>query len=139
MLIRRQAAIHILLPADETLHSSEHKIATQPQEVCMFSASELAQLHFELLVKNNARWQSLLGQEIVWELVYAASLGHPTRLSGHAEVFRHAAWFAGAVDNFRFFDLRLYPLADADSCLRRWKVRERSKLPGCSTNRTTWC
>jgi ketosteroid isomerase-like protein len=102
----------------------------QPQEVCMFSASELAQLHFELLVKNNARWQSLLGQEIVWELVYAASLGHPTRLSGHAEVFRHAAWFAGAVDNFRFFDLRLYPLADADSLFAEVKAEGTIKATG---------
>ena len=80
----------------------------------MFNASEVTQLHFELLVKDNDRWQTLVGAEIVWELVYAPSLGHPARLSGQAEVFRHAAWFAGAVEGFRFSDLRLYPLADAD-------------------------
>lgn len=76
---------------------------------------ELAKLHFELLVKDNARWQSIIGEEIVWELVYAASLGHPSRLNGQAEVFHHAGWFAGAVENFRFFDLRLYPLSDESS------------------------
>jgi uncharacterized protein len=53
-----------------------------------------------------------------------------TRLSGHAEVFRHATWFAGAVDNFRFFDLRLYPLADADTLFAEVKAEGTIKATG---------
>src|SRR4029079_2449653 len=40
------------------------------------------------------------------------SLGHPARLSGREAVLRHAAWFAGAVENFRFSDLKGYEMTD---------------------------
>jgi hypothetical protein len=50
--------------------------------------------------------------DILWELAYAPSLGHPAQLSGRQEAVRHATWFAGAVENFRFFDLNIYALAD---------------------------
>jgi ketosteroid isomerase-like protein len=73
----------------------------------MTTASELLQQHLRLLVEDNAAWQKLMADDIVWELPYAAGIGHPTRLSGREEVFRHASWFVGAVADFRFFDLRL--------------------------------
>src|SRR5215207_7728294 len=75
-------------------------------------ADELLRQHLQTLVDDNARWQTLIAEDIVWELAYAPSLGHPAQLSGRAEAVRHAAWFVGAVENFRFFDLILYPLAD---------------------------
>ena len=48
----------------------------------------------------------------MWELAYAPSLGHPAQLAGRKEAVRHATWFVGAVENFRFFDLNIYALAD---------------------------
>lgn len=48
----------------------------------------------------------------MWELAYAPSIGHPAQLSGREEAVRHATWFVGAVENFRFFELKVYALAD---------------------------
>ena len=81
----------------------------------MTIASDLAQRHVQTLVADNAQWQTLIADDLVWELVYAPSIGHPARLSGRAEVVRHVTWFLGAVENFRFFDLRVYPFADPDA------------------------
>jgi hypothetical protein len=53
--------------------------------------------HFLTLVDDNAQWQTLIADDMVWELAYAPSLGHPARLAGREEVIRHANWFAGAV------------------------------------------
>ena len=76
------------------------------------TASDLLHLHIQTLVDDNARWQTLLADTILWELAYAPSLGHPARLSGREEVVRHATWFVSAVEDFRFFDLKMYPFAD---------------------------
>jgi ketosteroid isomerase-like protein len=83
----------------------------------MTIASDLLQRHFETLVADNAEWQTLLADDLVWELPFAVALGHPSRLSGREEVVRHAKWFVGAVENFRFFDLRLYPFANTDAAV----------------------
>ena len=81
----------------------------------MTIASDLVQRHVQTLVADNAQWQTLIADDLVWELVYAPSIGHPARLSGRAEVMRHVTWFLEAVENFRFFDLRVYPFADPDA------------------------
>src|SRR5258708_38853349 len=86
-------------------------LATE-ETLCMSIASDLLEQHVQTLVDDNARWQSLIADDVLWELGYAPSLGHPAKLSGRAEAVRHATWFVGAVENFRFFDLKVYPLAD---------------------------
>jgi hypothetical protein len=48
---------------------------------------------------------------------FAPALGHPARVSGRAEV-QFAAWFVGAVENFRFFDVRVQACADPEPELR---------------------
>jgi uncharacterized protein len=78
----------------------------------MTIASDLLQRHIQTLVDDNTQWQTLIAEDIVWELAYAPALGHPARLSGRTEVTRHVTWFLGAVENFRFFDLQVYPFAD---------------------------
>lgn len=83
----------------------------------MTTAAELLRRHFETLLADNAQWQTLIAEDVVWELVYAPSLGHPARLSGREEVVRHVTWFLGAVENFRFFDLRVYPFADPNGAV----------------------
>src|SRR5258708_4051297 len=83
----------------------------------MTIACDLLQRHIETLVTDNTQWQTLIADDVVWELPYAAALGHPSRLSGRDEVARHAAWFVGAVEKFRFFDVRLHPFADADAAV----------------------
>ena len=78
----------------------------------MSIASDLLEQHVQTLVDDNARWQTLIADDVLWELAYAPSLGHPAKLSGKAEAVRHATWFVGAVENFRFFDLKMYAFAD---------------------------
>jgi len=74
--------------------------------------SDLLQAHIETLVADHARWQTLIADDIVWELAYAPALGHPARLAGRAEVVRHANWFLAAVKDFRFIDPKVYAFAD---------------------------
>src|SRR6266853_1443580 len=69
---------------------------------------------------------------VLWELVYAPSIGHPARLSGRVEVIRHATWFVGAVENFRFFDLSVYALADPEGAVAEVKAEGFIKPTGRS-------
>src|SRR5438874_7747429 len=81
----------------------------------MTIATDLLQRHFQTLVDDNAQWQTLIADNILWELAYAPAIGHPARLSGREEVVRHATWFLGAVENFRFFSLTHLPRNDIPS------------------------
>ena len=74
----------------------------------MTIASDLLRQHIRTLVDDNAQWQTLIADDILWELAYAPSLGHPAKLSGREEAVRHATWFVGAVENFRFLNLEVY-------------------------------
>jgi len=76
------------------------------------NAADLLQRHIETLVDDAAYWQTLITDDIVWELAYAPSVGHPARLSGREEVIRHVTWFRGAVDRFRFFNLTIHAFQD---------------------------
>jgi ketosteroid isomerase-like protein len=79
----------------------------------MTIASDLLQRHFQTLVEDNAQWQKLIADDLVWELPYAPAIGHPARLSGRAKVVRHLTWFLEAVENFRFYDLKVYAFGEA--------------------------
>jgi ketosteroid isomerase-like protein len=87
----------------------------------MTIASDLLQQHIQTLVDDNARWQTLIADDIMWELAYAPSIGHPAQLSGREKAVRHATWFVGAVENFRFFDLKVYALADVQGAVAEVK------------------
>src|SRR6185295_1988057 len=88
----------------------------------MTIASDLLQQHFKTLVDDNTQWQTLIADDILWELAYAPAIGHPARLSGREEVVRHVTWFLGAVEDFRFFDLKVYPFADAEGAVAEVKA-----------------
>jgi uncharacterized protein len=96
----------------------------------MTIASELLERHIQTLVADNREWQSLIADDLVWELVYAPSLGHPARLSGREDVMRHVTWFLGAVENFRFFDSRIYPFADPEMAAAEVKAEAFIKPTG---------
>jgi uncharacterized protein len=96
----------------------------------MTIASDLLRRHFETLVGDNAQWQTLIADDLVWELPYAPAIGHPARLSGRAEVVRHATWFLAAVENFRFFDLTVHAFADPDGAVAEVKAEGLIKPTG---------
>jgi uncharacterized protein len=96
----------------------------------MTIASDLLQRHIQTLVADNAQWQTLIAEDILWELVYAPAIGHPARLSGREEVVRHATWFLGAVENFRFFDVRVYAFADPEMAVAEFKAEGLIKPTG---------
>jgi hypothetical protein len=93
----------------------------------MTIASDLLQQHIQTLVDDNARWQTLIADDILWELAYAPAIGHPARLLGREEVVRHVTWFLGAVEDFRFFDLKVYPFADPEGAVAEAKAEGRIK------------
>ena len=96
----------------------------------MTIASDLLQRHFETLVGDNAQWQTLIADDLVWELPYAPAIGHPARLSGREEVVRHVTWFLGAVENFRFFDLKVHAFADPEGAVAEVKAEALIKPTG---------
>ena len=96
----------------------------------MTIASDLLQRHIQTLVDDNTQWQTLIADDIVWELAYAPALGHAARLSGRTEVTRHVAWFLGAVENFRFFDLQVYPFADPQAAVAQVRAEGLIKPTG---------
>ena len=96
----------------------------------MSIAADLLHRHFETLVADNTQWQTLIADDILWELAYAPAIGHPARLSGREEVVRHVTWFLGAVENFRFFDVRIYALADPEVAVAEFKAEGLIKPTG---------
>ena len=96
----------------------------------MTIASDLLERHIQTLAADNARWQSLIADDLLWELVYAPSLGHPARLSGREEVMRHVTWFLEAVEDFRFLDPRIHPLADPEAAVAEVKAEALIKATG---------
>src|SRR5436853_6368662 len=95
--------------------------------------------HQETLVADNARWQTMLADDVVWELPFAPALGHPARVSGRAEVVQFAAWFVGAVENFRFFDVRVQAFADPEAAVAEVKGEGRIKATGRSYRTSCSC
>jgi ketosteroid isomerase-like protein len=100
------------------------------QETQMTIATDLLQRHFATLVADNGRWQTLIADEILWELPYAPAIGHPERLSGRAEVVTHVNWFLRAVANFRFYDLRIHASADPEAAVAEVRAEALIKPTG---------
>src|SRR6266849_4552518 len=96
----------------------------------MTIASDLLHRHIEMLVADNRQWQTLIADEMAWELPYAPSIGHPARLSGRDEILRHVTWFLGAVANFRFYDVIVSALADPDAAVAEVKAEALIKSTG---------
>ncbi|MDB5341009.1 MAG: ketosteroid isomerase-like protein [Planctomycetaceae bacterium] len=96
----------------------------------MTIASDLLQRHIETLVDDNAQWQTLIADDLEWELVFAPSIGHPPLLSGRDAVLHHVTWFLGAVANFRFFDLRVYPSTDPELAIAEVRAEALIKATG---------
>ena len=96
----------------------------------MTIASNLLHRHFQTLVDDNEQWQTLIADDILWELAYAPAIGHPARLSGREEVVHHVTWFLGAVEDFRFFDLKVYPFADPEGAVAEVKAEGLIKPTG---------
>jgi ketosteroid isomerase-like protein len=96
----------------------------------MTIASDLLQQHIQTFVDDNAQWQMLIADDLLWELAYAPVIGHPARLTGREEVIRHVNWFLGAVENFRFFDIRVYAFADPEAAAAEFKAEGLIKPTG---------
>ena len=96
----------------------------------MTIASDLLHQHFQTLVDDNEKWQTLIADDILWELAYAPAIGHPARLSGREEVVHHVTWFLGAVEDFRFFDLKVYPFVDPEGAVAEVKAEGLIKPTG---------
>jgi ketosteroid isomerase-like protein len=127
----------IVCPAghiDNHHQSTEYLLLPRDEELSMTIATDLLEQHIQTLVQDNATWQTLIADDLVWELPYGPSVGHPARLSGREEVMGHVAWFLGVVENLRFFDLRLHAFADPEAAVAEVKAEALIK-PGSRTYR----
>jgi ketosteroid isomerase-like protein len=108
-----------------------HLISTKVhEETSMTIASDLLHRHIQTRVEDPAHWQTLIADDLVWELPYAPAVGHPARLSGREEVVLHVARFLGAVEQCRFFDLQVNACADQDVAAAEVKAEARIKPTG---------
>ena len=96
----------------------------------MSTAAKLLQRHLETLVDDHEQWQTLISDDIVWELAYAPAIGHPPKLSGREEVLHHVRWFLGAVENFRFIDPKIHAFADPQAAVAQVKAEALIKPTG---------
>jgi ketosteroid isomerase-like protein len=96
----------------------------------MTIASNLLHQHIQIFVEDNMQWQTLIADDLLWELPYAPSLGHPARLTGRQEVMNHVTWFLGAVENFRFFDVKVYPFVDSKAAVAEFRAEGLIKSTG---------
>jgi ketosteroid isomerase-like protein len=96
----------------------------------MTIASNLLHQHIQIFVEDNMQWQTLIADDLLWELPYAPSLGHPARLTGRQEVMNHVTWFLGAVENFRFFDVKVYPFVDSKAAVAEFRAEGLIKFTG---------
>ena len=95
----------------------------------MTVASALLQRHIETLL-SPGEWETLITDDILWELPFAPALGHPGRLEGREAVETHVKWFRSAVENFRFSDIRVYPLAEPDGAIGEVRAEGRIRATG---------
>jgi len=96
----------------------------------MSIAAVLLQQHIQTLVDDHQKWQTLIADNILWELAYAPAIGHPAKLSGRDEVLHHVRWFLGAIENFRFIDLKVYPFTDPQGAAAQVKAEALIKPTG---------
>ncbi|WON74034.1 nuclear transport factor 2 family protein [Nitrosospira sp. Is2] len=87
----------------------------------MTTASTLLHRHIQTFVDDNARWQTLIADNLLWELPFAPSLGHPARLMGRQEVVNHVTWFLSSVENFRFLDVEVHPFVDSQAAVAEFR------------------
>ena len=88
----------------------------------MSTAAELLRRHVQTLVDDHQQWQTLIADNILWELPYAPAIGHPARLSGRDQVLQHVRWFLGAVESFRFIDPTIYAFSDPQAAVAQVKA-----------------
>ena len=60
-----------------------------------YCGSPLATTHSDT-VDDPQQWQTLIADNILWELPYTPAIGHPAKLSGRDEVLHHLRWFLGS-------------------------------------------
>jgi uncharacterized protein len=65
---------------------------------------------------------TLITDDVVWQLPYAPAIGHPGQLSGREQVVRHVTWVCGAVENFRFYDLKVHAFTDPEAAVAEVKA-----------------
>ena len=88
----------------------------------MTIASDLLHRHIQTLVEDHTQWQTLIADDLVWELPYAPAIGHPARLSGRDEVVRHVTWFLGRCSTDRS------SLRDPDRRLAEARIKPTGRL-----------
>ena len=105
----------------------------------MTIASDLLQRHIQTLVEDNAQWQTLIADDLLWELPYAPAIGHPARLSGREEVVRHVTWFLGRWKTSASSTSRCMPSPIHKRQSPKSRRRRLSSLRGVSIARSMCC
>jgi len=86
-------------------------------------ASDLLQRTYPDARRRHAQWQTLIADDILWETRLCTIHRPSSTAVGREEAVRHAIWFVGAVEKFRFFELKVYALADPERAVAEVKGR----------------
>jgi ketosteroid isomerase-like protein len=87
--------------------------------------TELAERHFETLFAHQDAWQELITDDLVWELPYAPSIGHPPQLKGRSQITGFLSDFMKLTQGFRFFDLNIKAFADGSGVVAEVRAEAR--------------
>ncbi len=91
----------------------------------MPNAVELLQSHFDTLVRDRARWQTLIADDLVWELPYAPSIGHPPKLAGREQIVSFVKEILNATEDFHFHDIDISVMVDENKAVAQVQATAR--------------
>ena len=78
----------------------------------MPTAVELMKRHLDTLARDQVAWQSLIADNLIWELPYAPSIGHPRKLAGREQIVSSVSNFLQATEEFRFHEVNIAAMAN---------------------------
>lgn len=91
----------------------------------MLTAADLMRKHFDTLFQDQTTWQSLIADDLIWELPYAPSIGHPPRLVGREQVVGFVSEFLKATKDFRFYEVNINAMADESKAVAEVRASAR--------------
>jgi ketosteroid isomerase-like protein len=81
----------------------------------MKNAAELLRDNVQYMITDAAKWRAPFAEDAVWEFAYGVAAGIPPVLHGIDAIEDSVKHFLATIDNFRFSNLKIYPIDGNDA------------------------
>src|SRR5262249_12472642 len=81
----------------------------------MKNAADLLRDNMQYMITDAAKWRTLFAEDAVWEFAYGAAAGVPPVLRGIDVIADSVEHFLATIDDFRFSNLKIYPIDGDDA------------------------